>query len=242
MDDPVEERPRSWFRRVVGTTVIVVGVLLASTGRISCGVGVDSGTARDLSEIGDPPVTSVPGPAASAPAPVWPGGVGGAPEIAGGLPRNHETEAATRGLAARTLAQLPAGTVDSASVLSAVYRAPDNDLFVFWGKTPDPARLLTAFRDGATYYGHTTVDVIPGPGGGQAACSPQASSNAPVAIPTCLWVTADSFGQIFPLVPSGVTAPPVPTMQELAELMRRMRPDLTATGQEATTPTAGHTA
>ncbi|EFC82799.1 hypothetical protein FrEUN1fDRAFT_4075 [Parafrankia sp. EUN1f] len=30
MDDPVEERPRFWFRRVVGTTVIVVSRLPAT--------------------------------------------------------------------------------------------------------------------------------------------------------------------------------------------------------------------
>ncbi|WP_018640042.1 hypothetical protein [Parafrankia elaeagni] len=221
MSDPQGE-PRSVVRRLAGGAAILLGAVALLTGRVSCGVGVDNGTVVDLDDNRFRPPTPVTGPSLSPD----PDGLV-APQTAGGLRRDQATEAAVADLAARAQDQLPANAVDTESIVHAVYRAVWGEVLFFGGAVTDADSLLTAFRTGAARNGATVTDIDPGTGGGRAACSSHAS-DPDVAIPTCIWVTADAFGQTFPLIPRDAAAPSVPTLADLADLTRRMRPDLAA--------------
>jgi hypothetical protein len=119
--------------------------------------------------------------------------------------------------------------------MNAVYRATPAEDILFIGYTADTgAGTLAGFRDGALAGirdrarkdGLTVSDVDPGAGGGQGVCLTVPVAGVPAPVPECAWVTDDSSGLSIPIpYPVGANTPP-PSVNELADLMRRMRPDL----------------
>lgn len=100
------------------------------------------------------------------------------------------------------------------------------------GPLGDPADLIARLRADPTQI--TTLpgakvtwhEVDPGPHGGRAACGDvtDPSLSPLVRVPFCVWQTTTSFGQLTQL-PNG-PGPGNLTADALADLMRRMRPDL----------------
>ncbi|MFC5098879.1 hypothetical protein [Amycolatopsis plumensis] len=129
---------------------------------------------------------------------------------------------------ARTRAQFRPDAVVADSVMSAVYHrpgftAPDGDIVFMGGAVRDPAPLLAEIsgRPGNLPQGWQSMNVDLGPNGSRGACAQGPNSTGAVQ-PSCIWVTDDSFGHLVPFP----AASGVPTMQELANLMKNMRPDL----------------
>jgi hypothetical protein len=152
----------------------------------------------------------------------------GTPEVAGGLSRSRDTETKYADQLAQARTQLRPDAVVSDSVVSAIYHragftAPDGDIVFMGGAVRDPAPLLAEIsgRPGNLPQGWQSIDVDFGPSGGRGACA-EGPNSAGTVQPSCIWVTGDSFGHLVPFP----AASGVPTMLELADLMKNMRPDL----------------
>ncbi|MEX5636247.1 hypothetical protein [Parafrankia sp. FMc2] len=197
--------------RGIRNTAVALGVLvMLAACSIEIRGGVDSGPAP-----GNIPATPAIPPDTAAPA------------TAGGLTRNRDTEARIPDLLSQTREQLPAGAVALSSVTFAVYHQPgidlpNGDILLVRGALTDPDTLLAAARSRPGQQG-PPLDVYLGPGL-RSVCTQSPDASGYLAS-VCVWVTADKFSQIRPLVP--ITAPvPPPTTAELAELMQKLLPDL----------------
>lgn len=189
---------------------VLIGIAALATTLSACvsvGVGFDTGTAgvRDVqSAVVNPKVAT--------------------PEVAGGLTRDHVVEAKVTDLFTQYRSHFPTDAVDMASLVYAVYHQPTSDIVFIGGTVTQPAGLLAMLRGRPGQQPGADTEVDPGPGGGTGICT-QAPNSGGIQVPACAWVTDDSFGQLIPLVP--INNPVVPSAQDLAALMRRMRPDLT---------------
>ncbi len=152
------------------------------------------------------------------------------PEAAGGLQRDdadRTKSADVIGRAKQTWSQQPADRlIDKNSLVYAVYLAQDTSPpigYLFTGGTvKDPQGVLAVLGNGGT-----ASNIDPGPAGGQGVCTESAG------VPACGWVDDHTFGYLYPLFPlDGPSA--APSVKELSELMRRMRPDLELACRAAT--------
>lgn len=151
------------------------------------------------------------------------------PDSAGGLQRARDAEADLEE-AVSTLRQSldQQGDVTIKTFVSAVYSEggtdettgePKNLLFI--GATieelADPGSFVAGFRQTAEESNGEFSEIEPGDGGGQGVCA-VLDVGGGNKVTECAWVTSDSFGEVVSLTPR--------TADEVAELMRKMRPDL----------------
>ncbi|HEY7486424.1 MAG TPA: hypothetical protein VH912_18315 [Streptosporangiaceae bacterium] len=111
-------------------------------------------------------------------------------------------------------------------VVSAFYKDPGGSSssllpagVIFIGGTGplgDPDKFVSSFRSAASSSG-TVTEVDPGAGGGRGVCAEASAASQTIAF--CAWATNDSFGEI-------VSTSPGKSASDVADLMRKMRPDL----------------
>lgn len=161
------------------------------------------------------------------------------PSQAGGLQRNGNPDtlppssAGYRNLQ-KILGAAPANTV------SALYRSPDGLLFTVQAATGDfgdPGGLLGRMRASPPQGGGSILTITtrweqlgatdPGPHGGRAACGQvlfgadaRPSLLSSVHLTVCAWQTRHTVAMLTATIPQTMTPP------RLADIMRRMRPDL----------------
>jgi hypothetical protein len=123
-----------------------------------------------------------------------------------------------------TLNSAAKGKLDK--VVSAYYKDPNGSttavvpagvIFIGGtGETGGPTKFVSDFRSVASA-GGTVTEVDPGPGGGKGVCAEIHAGSQSVAF--CAWATDDSFGEV-------VSTTPGKPVGDVAEIMRKMRPDL----------------
>ncbi|SQD93971.1 exported hypothetical protein [Parafrankia sp. Ea1.12] len=197
--------------RGIRNTAVVLGVLVMLA---ACSVKIRSDV-KSGQAPGDVPATLAIPPDAAA------------PDTAGGLTRSRDTEAKIPDLLAQAREQLPADVVALSSITFAVYHQPgidlpNGDILLVRGALTDPDTLLAAARSRPGQQG-PPLDVDLG-AGLRSVCTQSPDASGYLAS-VCVWVTADKFSEIRPLVPTTAPVAP-PTTAELAELMQKLLPDL----------------
>jgi hypothetical protein len=161
------------------------------------------------------------------------GGIGGkkhdvvAAESAGGWQRDAAGESrfgTNINTQKNTLQSATGGKLDK--VVSGFYKDPNGSSssllpagVIFIGGTGplgDPDKFVSSFRSAASSTG-TVTEVDPGAGGGRGVCAEATAASQTIAF--CAWATNDSFGEI-------VSTSPGKSASQVADLMRKMRPDL----------------